>query len=112
MCDSLLYGVIEELTAELRNEPMFDPVVLEVKVKNAIREVKLRRNYKCTSMTEEEIENDLENYWSVVVNVARYDYNQIGIEGQSYSSEDGVIRTYINRDSLFGDVVPYVNVLF
>ena len=109
--DELFYSVVEDLTIELQNDPDFSVDILEVKVKNAIRDVKLKRNYKATSYNEEQIADDLQNYYSTIVNVARYDYNQIGAEGQSQHTENDVSRTWVDRDRLFSDVIPFIRVL-
>ena len=109
--DELFYSVVEDLTIELQNDPDFSVDILEVKVKNAIRDVKLKRNYKATSYNEEQIADDLQNYYSTIVNVARYDYNQIGAEGQSQHNENDVSRTWVDRDRLFSDVIPFIRVL-
>lgn len=104
--------IIEDLTIELRDEPTFDAAVLKVKVKNAIREVRLKRNYAATSYSEEQIEYDLLNYYSVIKNLALYDYNQIGAEFQSSHSENSVSRTWTDRDKLLSGVVAFVRVLY
>lgn len=109
--DELLFMVVDDLTIELHDEPDFNADILMVKVKNAIRDVKLKRNYRATSYTEEQIANDLQNYYSTIVNVARYDYNQIGAEGQSQHNENDVSRTWVDRDRLFSDVIPFIRVL-
>lgn len=103
--------IIEELTLELQNDPAFSADVLTIKVKNAIREVKMKRNYQATSYTEEQIESDLYNYFSVIKSVALYDYNQIGAEGEQSHSENSVSRTWVNRDELFKGVHAFVSVL-
>lgn len=104
--------IVTELTEELKDDPLFNPVVLASKVRNAIREVSLRRNYSASTYTDDQIETDLyNNYYSVIVNVARYDYNQIGAEGQTSHSENGVNRTWKDRDSLFGSVNAFVKIL-
>ena len=51
--------IIADLTIEYGNEPTFNADIILVKVKDAIREVKNRRNYQATSYTDEEIEKDL-----------------------------------------------------
>lgn len=102
--------IIAELTIELSNEPDFSTELLAVKVRNAIREVKLRRNYSATSYTDEQIENDLYRFYSVIKSVALYDYNLVGAEGETYHSENGVNRTYASRDSLFNTVYAFVQV--
>lgn len=103
--------IIDELTIELKNEPDFSPEILSVKVRNAIREVKMKRNYVATSYTDRQIEQDLQNYYSTIKNLALYDYNTIGMEFQSSSSENSTSRTMIDRDDLFKGVHAFVKVL-
>lgn len=109
--DILTEEIINDLTIQLKNDPTFDVDILTVKVKNAIREVQLKRNYTATSFTDEQIANDLYKYYSVIQSVALYDYNQIGAEGEQSHSENSVSRSWVNRDDLFRSVHAYVNVL-
>lgn len=104
----LEYELISELTIELKDEPAFNPGILANKVRNAIREVKMKRNYVATSYTDKQIEQDLFNYYSVIKNVALYDYNHIGAEGQTSHNENGVSRVWVNRDELFKGVHAFV----
>lgn len=104
-------AVVADLTTELSGDPGFSADVLGVKVETAIREVILRRNYAASSLTDTKISEDLSNYYSTVVNVARYDYNQIGAEGQTSHSENSVGRTWVDRNTLFNGVVAFVKVL-
>lgn len=103
--------IIAELNIELSGEPTFNADVLAVKVRNAIREVKMKRNYTATSYTDSQIEKDLYNYFSTIKSVALYDYNQIGSEGEQNHSENSVSRTWVNRDELFKGVHAFVKVL-
>lgn len=69
--------IIADLTIEYGNEPTFNADIISVKVKDAIREVKNRRNYQATSYTDEEVEKDLyDNYYSVIKNLAVYDLHR------------------------------------
>lgn len=103
--------IIAELTIELQGEPTFNADILAIKVRNAIRELKMKRNYSATSFSETDIEKDLYNYYSTIVNVARYDYNQLGAEGESSHSENSVSRSWVDRDDLFRGVHAFVKVL-
>lgn len=103
--------IIAELTIELQGEPTFNAEILAVKVRNAIREVKMKRNYTATSYTDMQIEKDLYNYFSTIKSVALYDYNQIGAEGEQSHSENSVSRTWVSRDELFKGVHAFVKVL-
>ena len=103
--------IIDDLTTELCEEETFNQAVLATKVKLAVKEVIAKRNYKATNWEEEDILDDLEQFYSVVANVARYDYNQIGAEGELSHSENGISRTYVSRDSLFKGVHAFVGVI-
>jgi len=111
LSEELQNEIVEELTIELGNDTTFNADILALKVKNAIREVKMKRNYEATSYTDKQIEKDLYNYYSVIKSVALYDYNQIGTEGQSSHNENGVSRTWVNRDELFRGVHAFVKIL-
>lgn len=102
--------IVAELTVELQDEPTFNINILVTKVRNAIREVKMKRNYQATSYTDEQIEKDLYNYFSVIKSVALYDYNQIGAEGEQSHSENSISRTWVDRDDLFKGVHAFVKV--
>lgn len=106
----LEYDIIADLAEELSEDDTFNENILAKKVKNAVREVIMKRNYQATSYTEEEILADLENYVSVIHNVALYDYNQVGVEFQTASTEN-YTRTYVNRDELFKGVHAFVGLL-
>ncbi len=109
--DGLVSEILMDLTAEYCGEDNFKQEVLEVKIKLAVREIISKRNYKATNWNEEKILEDLYNYYATISNVARYDYNQLGAEGESSHSENGISRTYVNRDSLFKDVHAFVAVI-
>ena len=103
---TLEYELLEDLSEELSaTDPKFKPELIKPKIKNAIREVKRARNYP-KHYTESAIVEDLENYYSNIRNIALFDYNMIGAEGQSSSSENGTSRNFIDRDKLFGGIIP------
>ncbi len=106
---SMLVGLQEELiadlTIELQNEPTFDSSVLTQKVVNAIREVKKARKYP-SYYPSDLVDRDLYEYYSNIRNIALYDYNLMGAEGEQSHSENGVSRSYVDRKSLFNGVLP------
>lgn len=103
---TLEYELLEDLTEELSaTDPKFKPELIKPKIKNAIREVKRARNYP-KHYAESAIAEDLENYYSNIRSIALFDYNTIGAEGQSSSSENGTSRNFIDRDKLFGGIIP------
>ena len=104
--------IIAELTVELSGQPTFNADLLAIKVRNAIREVKMKRNYQATSYTAEQIEKDLyDNYFSVIKNLALYDFAQIGAPFESSHSENSISRNWVNRDEIFKGVHSFVQVL-
>lgn len=109
--DTLIDEIVDELTIELMNEPTFNADILRIKVKGAVRDVRLKRNYTATDYTDEQTADDLYNYYSVIKSVALYDYNQIGAEGEQSHSENSVSRSWVSRDELFRSVHAFVKVL-
>lgn len=110
MADTLQDRIVADLTTELGDEADFSADILAIKVRNAINDVKLRRNYRATSYSEERINEDMERFYSTITNIARYDYNQRGVEGQSSHSEGIYNRTWVDRDKLFRGVNAFVSI--
>lgn len=109
--EELQEEIVSDLTTELQGDDDFNASILAVKVKNAIKEIKSARMYP-NSYTEEKIIKDLsDNYYSSIINLARYDYNQVGVEGQSAHSEGDTNRTWVDRNSLFNGIAPFVRIL-
>lgn len=109
--DGLQNEIIDDLTVELSDDVDFNAEMLEIKVKNAIREVRRKRNYPKTwdiDMIADDLSN---NYYDVVHDIALYEYNRIGAEGQSEHSEDDVRRTWQSKDDLLRGVFAFVTVL-
>lgn len=111
----MIVGIEQEIFADLSAElsvsdKNFNKTLLLSKVRNAMREVKRARNYP-KSYTDSQIETDMYDYFSNIRNIALYDYNQIGAEGQSSSGENGTSRSYVDRDKYFSGICPFVRVL-
>lgn len=107
---SIVDEITNDLTTKLGNDATFNEDVLTVIVKSVVREFVQRREYP-EDYPEEKILADLDNYYSTMLKVAEYDFNQIGVEGQIGHSENGVSRTYVDRNSLFNDVYKFVKFL-
>ena len=103
----MIEEIIAELTTELQiaDPHLFNADLLRVKVNGAYREVRAARRYPAF-YSEAEIESDMNKYYSNVLAIARYDFNQIGAEGQKSYHEDGVTVHYVDRNSLFYGVLP------
>lgn len=103
-------GMIEDIVENLKTEleltdENFNETVLQSKVESAYREVQACRNYPL-SYSEERITQDMIRFWSNVRGIALYDYNQIGVEGETSHSENGIGRAYVDREKLFSGVIP------
>ena len=76
------------------------------KIKNAIREVRGKRNYP-EHFTDTQIVKDLEKHYSNIRELALYDFNQFGAEGQVSMGENGVNRTWKSRNDCLIGVFAY-----
>lgn len=109
---TLQTSIVTDLSAELSGEAGFSLALLQNKVKLAILDVMARREYGNTRMKDEAILAELSTrYYATIENLARYDYNQIGLEGEIGHSEDSVNRSWIDRNKLLCDVHPFVKVI-
>ena len=102
----IMNEVFEELHSELDIDNPEDENKLLNKVKNAVREVRNRRNYP-SHFTENDIQEDLEMLYSNIYSLALYDYNQIGVEGQTSHSENGESRTWKDREDCLRGVFAW-----
>ena len=87
-----------------------DNPLIEQLVKQATEDVKAVRCYP-NSYTEEMITEDLKQFEGVIVNLAVYDHSQAGEAFMSSYNENGVNRTWKDRDKLFVGVFPFAKVL-
>lgn len=105
----MLEEIVENLKSEIAaDEPQADLLsdnLLRSKVKGAYREVVRARHYPKT-YSDAQIEEDMLNFYSNIVEIARYDYNTVGSEGLSSYSADGTSLHYKDRDKLFYGVYP------
>lgn len=108
---SLKTEITSLLTTELQNEDDFDADLLESKVTLAIKDVMARREYGNSHYTDEKILEELSTrYFTTITNLARYDYNQSGAEGQKNHSENSVSRTWYDRNKMLSDVHAFVKI--
>ena len=103
--------ILMDLIAQLEDEVGFKEEVVQSKLNIAFREVLQARTMKFggrypSSMSEEEQYDDLSQFTSHIFNLALFDYNTIGIEFQTSSTENSTTRTYRDRDRLFNGIVP------
>lgn len=98
--------IVTAITLEMENDPSFDADIVESKVSAVVRELIQRRRYNKSKMSDSQIEEDIENFYPQLLNVARYDFNTIGAEGEDRHTENGVDRTFTERNKLWSGVVP------
>ena len=103
--------IIADLTIEFQAHPTFSEDVLAIKVDDAIAEVRERRHYENTSMSEDRIEADLLNFARNIKNLARFDYHQIGAFGESYHYEGGTNRTWVAREKFLDGVTAFARLV-
>lgn len=96
------------------NVVVFDDIednpLIEQLIEQSRQEIISLRNYP-SSYTQEQIDNDLSKYESVIVNLTVYDHSQAGENYMASMNEGGVNRTWKNRNELFAGVFPLVNVI-
>ena len=105
MLDEIFNDLKTEILADVPQADMFNESLLKSKIKGACREVIMARNYPST-YTQDRIESDIMNYYSVIQDIARYDYNTVGSESLSIYSADGTSLRFIDRNKFFAGVYP------
>lgn len=98
--------LFEDLKAELSvTDENFNEATLLSKIKGALREIRLARRYP-SYYTESQVKSDMESFYSNARKLALYDYNLVGAEGQESHGENGVSRSYTDRNKNFAGVIP------
>ena len=80
------------------------------KIVGAYRAVRRKRNYQ-EHQTQEFIDNDMVSMYDIIKAIALYDWNLVGAEGHESISENGISRSFVDRNSILNQVVPFVQVL-
>ena len=108
---ALKTAIFNALKVELQHEPLFREDVLEQKVNDAVSELKRRRCYSNTTMSETQVLADLEEHYTVIKQAALVYYNRMGSEGESVHYENTVHRSFFHEDDIFSGVIPFVKIL-
>ena len=87
-----------------------DNPYIEQLIKQARNEVVSKRNYP-ESYTDEKISEDLKKFEDVIVNLSVYDHSQAGEAYMASYSENGVSRSWKDRESLFVGVFPFIIII-
>lgn len=105
-------SIYTDLAAEFGSEESINVIALKNKIKLAVKEVMAKREYGNSSYSDAKIVDELSTrFYATIENLARYDYNQIGTEGQSSHSENSVSRIWLDRNKWLSDVHPFVKIL-
>ena len=97
-----------ELVSELQNDS--DKALLSSKIKGAYLTVKRKRNYQ-EHHTEEFIYKDMMAMYDIIKDLALYDWNHIGAEGETSHSENGISRAWNPRENILREVIPFATVI-
>jgi hypothetical protein len=96
------------------NVVVFDDIednpLIEQLIEQSRQEIISLRNYP-SSYTQEQIDDDLAKYESVIVNLTVYDHSQAGESFMASYSENGISRNWVDRNNLLAGVIPFVKVL-
>lgn len=111
MNEALQKEIAEDLKIELSGQPTFSEEILNNKIKSAIREVMTVRDYQSSGYTDDMIEKDLYRYYSVIRDLALYDFAQIGAPFETSHTENSVSRMWKSRESMLKGVVKLAKVI-
>lgn len=115
------YSILEQVKIRLRQFHVDDDdtVVFDKKEENPLlnqlieqakKEIAIKRMYPDT-YTEDDIAKDLKRFENNIVDLAVYDRSQAGEAYMASYSENGVSRSWKNREDLFFGVYPFVKAL-
>lgn len=109
--ETLLKELFEDLSSELEGElhNSSDEMLLSSKIKDAYRAVKRKRNYQ-EHHTQKFIDKDMESMYDIIKELAIYDWNHIGAEGETSHTENGTGRTWEPRNDILVDIVPFAQI--
>jgi len=98
--------ILESLKITLEITEESDEAILTEILNDVVSEVKLRRRYPA-SMTEEQIDADLQKYIWVIKKVASGRYDKLGASSEDGHSENGVNRTFTEEAKLLDGIVAF-----
>lgn len=103
------FHIDKETSKVVFDKPEENPL-LEQLISQAEADIRAKRMYP-ENYTEEKIAADMKKFQSVVVNLVVYDRSQAGENFMTNYSENGVSRTWRDREDLFVGVFPFAKVL-
>lgn len=87
-----------------------DNPLLEQLIQQAENDVKNARNYP-DGYSSDNIQNDMDKFNNVIVDLAVYDRKKLGGDFQQSDSENGKSRTWIDRTSILAHVMPIARII-
>lgn len=93
-----------KLTLEITEES--EEAILAEILNDVISEVKMRRRYP-SSMNDEQINADLQNYTWVIKKVASGRFDKLGASSEDGHSENGVNRTFTEEAKLLNGIIAF-----
>ena len=102
--DTLEQTIYNNLISDIGVAEDLKPALL-IKVQNAIKEVTRARRYP-SDMEQEAIDTDLQKFYTNIYDLAMYDFNIRGAEGQTTINENGEYRSFVERKKLLNGVTP------
>ena len=103
--NTLVLNVYDQLMIDIAPTRDGEADILLIKTNNAYKEIQRSRRYP-SDYTDEMISADMERYFTEIYNLAMYDYNMRGAEGQSIINENGEYRSFVKRVELLKGVLP------
>lgn len=103
--DDMKSEIVEKLQIRLKGTANVDADMLSEIVDSAINEIETIRNYP-SDYTEDMIQSDMSRFYNNVYELALYDFNQIGAEGETGHTENGITRQYKDRNACLKGVRP------
>lgn len=104
--ETMVSEIKADLLIELSGEANLNESLLESKIKGVIRELKTHRRYAKVGYTDAMIEEDIEQYYEIIKNIALVRYTKVGAEGQSNYSADGENIIYEDEKAYWTGVYP------
>lgn len=111
--EELMAEILDELKIEYEfngedEEDIKSLAILEVKLKNAIREVKSAFGFK-SYHTDEFILKNLQEHIGNIKDLTMYDYALVGTEGEISHREKNITREYKSRKDCFSGIVRFAD---
>lgn len=104
--EELIQAVYDQLMLDINPTREGESDALLIKVENAAKAIRNLRRYPST-MDETAIAADMAHYFAQIYDLAMYDFNQRGAEGQSVVQENGEYRSFHHRLDMIKGVYPF-----